>query len=100
MVRGEVGSPDTENSKRKRKSILLAYISIVYSMIDNVLETRLIPDLLIWIFRQNELIEDFGLYSAENQWLYQTRSRSSIMDKVLKEMIREVFNSSINTMVN
>ena len=95
MVRGWLAR---HRKFKKKAQEHIAGVQIVDSMIDNVLETRLIPDLLIQIFRQNELMEDVGLYSAENQWLYQTRS--SIMDKVLREMIREVVNASINTMVN
>lgn len=67
-------------------------------MVERILEDYLIPDLLIQILRKNELFEDVGLYSSENQSLYQTRS--SIMDKVLREMIRETVNDAINSMIN
>ena len=44
------------------------------------------------------MFEDVGLYSTENQALYETRS--SIMDKVLRNMIREVLNSTIDTLIS
>jgi hypothetical protein len=67
-------------------------------MVDRVIEDKLIPDLLISILRKNELFEDVGLYSAENQMLYS--ARSSIIDKVLRDMIRETVTASINTMIS
>jgi len=35
-------------------------------MTDNIIEDKLIPELLINLFRNNEMFEDIGLYSAEN----------------------------------
>lgn len=67
-------------------------------MIERVLEDQLIPDIIIQILRKNDFYEDVGLYSAENQSLYETRN--SIMEKVIREMIRETINSAINTMIN
>jgi hypothetical protein len=67
-------------------------------MIERVLEDQLIPDIIIQILRKNDFMEDVGLYSAENQSLYETRN--SIMEKVIREMIRETINSAINSMIN
>ena len=67
-------------------------------MIERVLEDQLIPDIIIQILRKNDFYEDVGLYSAENQSLYETRN--SIMEKVMREMIRETINSAINSMIN
>lgn len=85
--------------KFKKKALEhMAAVQIVDKMITNIIEDKLIPDLLIQLFRQNELYQDVGLYSAENQSLYQTRN--SILDGVLREMAREVVNAAINTMVS
>jgi hypothetical protein len=58
----------------------------------------MLPDILIEILRHNNIYENVGLYSEQNQALYQTRQ--SIMDKVLKQMTREVMTASINHLVS
>ena len=58
----------------------------------------MLPDILIEILRHNNIYENVGLYSEQNQALYQTRQ--SIMDKVLKQMTREVMTASINQLVS
>lgn len=73
----------------------IACVQIVDKMTNNIMEDKLIPDLLIQLFRQNELYQDVGLYSAENQSLYATRN--SIMDQVLRAMTREVISSAITS---
>ena len=44
------------------------------------------------------MFEDLGLYSSENQALYETRG--SIMDKVLRKMTREVLSYTIDSLVS
>ena len=95
MARGFIA----RHRKFKEKAVThLAAVKVVDGMVDRVIEDKLIPDLLISILRKNEFLEDVGLYSAENQSLYQVRSK--IMDKVLRDMIRETVSASINTMIN
>lgn len=67
-------------------------------MVNDFIGDKAIPDLVIDILGQNKRFEDVSLYSVENQALYETRY--SIMDKVMRDMTREVLNSSINTLVN
>ncbi len=67
-------------------------------MTSNFINDHMLPDILIEILRHNNIYENVGLYSEQNQALYQTRQ--SIMDKVLKQMTREVMTASINHLVS
>ena len=61
------------------------------------MEDKMIPDILLEILRHNNITEDVGLYSTENQVLYEIRK--NIMDKTLKEMTKDVLRETIDTVV-
>ena len=67
-------------------------------MVNDFIGDKAIPNLVIDILSRNQRFEDVSLYSVQNQALYETRY--SIMDKVMRDMTREVLNSSINTLVS
>jgi len=48
----------------------LAAVEVIDGMVTNYLEDRMIPNLLIELFRKNNLYENIGLYSSENQAYY------------------------------
>ena len=58
----------------------------------------MIPDILLEILRHNDITEEVGLYSVENQVLYTIRK--NIMDKVVKDMAKEVLLGTIDTVVS
>lgn len=62
------------------------------------MEDKMIPDILLEILRHNDITEEVGLYSVENQVLYTIRK--NIMDKVVKDMAKEVLLGTIDTVVS
>lgn len=58
----------------------------------------MIPDILLEILRHNDITEEVSLYSVENQVMYTIRK--NIMDKVVKDMTKEVLLGTIDTVVS
>lgn len=44
----------------------IAAVQIIESMVTNYLEDKMIPNILIDIFRKNELFQEVGMYSPQN----------------------------------
>jgi hypothetical protein len=62
------------------------------------MEDKMIPDILLEILRHNDITEEVSLYSVENQVMYTIRK--NIMDKVVKDMTKEVLLGTIDTVVS
>lgn len=76
----------------------VASVRTVDSMIDHYIEDVYIPDLLLEILTKNKVYENFDLYSDENKILYEVRY--SIMEKVIRDMIKETVKTSTDNIVN
>jgi hypothetical protein len=76
----------------------IAAVRVVNDMVERVIEDELIPDIIIAILKKNSFYDDVGLQSVENQSLYE--ARNSIVTSVLRVMIREVINDSVNSIIN
>tara|TARA_B110000285_G_C15089376_1_gene598179 strand:- start:912 stop:1112 length:201 start_codon:yes stop_codon:yes gene_type:complete len=62
------------------------------------MEDSMIPNILLEILRHNDITEEVSLYSTDNQVIYTVRK--NIMDKVLKDMTKEVLLGTIDTVVS
>lgn len=75
-----------------------ASVRVVDSMIDHYIEDVYIPDLLLELLAKNKVYENFDLYSEENRVLYEVRA--GIMEKVIRDMVKETVKNSTDNIVN
>ncbi len=71
---------------------------ITDSIIDHYIEDVFIPDLLLEILTKNRIYENVDLYSDENKILFQVRQ--DIMEKVVRQMTKEVVKIAQDQIVN
>lgn len=70
----------------------------VDTMVDTYIEDVFIPDLLLELLSKNRVYENFDLYSEESRALYEIRS--SIMDKVVRDMLKDTMKDTSDQIVN
>ena len=75
-----------------------ASVRTVDAMVDHYIEDVFIPDLLLELLAKNKVYENFDLYSEENRVLYEVRA--SIMEKVIRDMVKETVKTSTDNIVN
>ena len=56
-------------------------------MIDNYIEDKFLPDLILEIITKNRVYENLDLYSVENRLLYSLRA--SILENVIRNEVRD-----------
>lgn len=75
-----------------------ASVRTVDAMVDHYIEDVFLPDMLLELLAKNKVYENFDLYSEENKILYEVRF--SLMDKVVRDMVKETVKNCTDSIVN
>jgi hypothetical protein len=67
-------------------------------MIDNYIEDKFLPDLILEIITKNRVYENLDLYSVENRLLYSLRA--SILENVIRNEVRDTMRKAQSQIVN
>ena len=67
-------------------------------LIDNFIEDKFIPDLVLEILTKNRVHENLDLYSTENKLLFALRQ--TIFDAVIKNEVRHVMRAAQSQIID